>query len=299
MSQEMMKVDFLIPSRETRVTSPFGHRVHPVTHADSNHNGVDLLLPHGTPIVCPADGFVKYVLGLDPKVDRDPKKWPCGLGVVIEHSPELRTGYCHLSRLDVKKGQQLKQGQQIGLSGGKPGTRGAGMTSGAHLHWVVYQNTHREPKPWQPVDPALFLGEDSPFVSSSWDWSPSELWESAKSRFSDWVEGWVKPDVDPMEEPITEAPARAPAPQRSPVASRQAPRSSAASWALGDSQVPLRLVGPSGESYRPGTIPPGQYTVQALIQNQWLNVTSQQVRAGNRYSIYTVGDKVRITESPM
>lgn len=58
--------------------------------------------------------------------------------IAISHSAGPVTRYAHLSRLDVKVGQQVKPGEIIGLSGGTPGTPGAGLYSnGAHLHFEI------------------------------------------------------------------------------------------------------------------------------------------------------------------
>ncbi|OGF22563.1 hypothetical protein A3D45_02600 [Candidatus Falkowbacteria bacterium RIFCSPHIGHO2_02_FULL_42_9] len=61
--------------------------------------------------------------------------------ITISHGNGLITKYAHLSRLDVQAGDQVNQGEIIGLSGGTPGTPGAGLyTNGAHLHFEVLLN---------------------------------------------------------------------------------------------------------------------------------------------------------------
>ncbi len=63
---------------------------------------------------------------------------------MIDHGQGLITMFCHLSKIDVEKGQAIRQGQLIGLVGK------TGRVTGAHLHWGMSLNNAR-------VDPQLFL----------------------------------------------------------------------------------------------------------------------------------------------
>ena len=70
---------------------------------------------------------------------------------MLMHNDELATVYGHISAFNVSEGQYIKQGDVIGLSGGTPGTLGAGwMTTGAHLHLEVRVNG-------RPVDALNYL----------------------------------------------------------------------------------------------------------------------------------------------
>jgi murein DD-endopeptidase MepM/ murein hydrolase activator NlpD len=61
--------------------------------------------------------------------------------VLIGHASGFATLYGHLSSVLVTPGQTVKAGQAIGLSGGEPGTAGAGpTTTGQHLHFEVIQS---------------------------------------------------------------------------------------------------------------------------------------------------------------
>ena len=105
-----------------RITSPFNpFRKHPVTGRISPHNGTDFATPVGSPIYSTGDGRVVAL--------RDHPY--AGKYLVIEHNSVYTTRYLHLSRFLVKKGQQVKRGQKIALSGA------TGRITGPHLHFEV------------------------------------------------------------------------------------------------------------------------------------------------------------------
>ena len=110
------------------VTSPYGTRVHPVSGQVKKHNGADLGLAEGVPQYAAAPGVVDFakVYGT------------CGNAVRINHGEfkghQWSTMYCHLSRMDVKAGQKVKEGTQIGLTGH------TGRVTGPHMHFEVQQD---------------------------------------------------------------------------------------------------------------------------------------------------------------
>ncbi|GAM63210.1 cell wall endopeptidase [Vibrio ishigakensis] len=110
------------PTKIHRITSPFNpHRLHPVTGRVSPHNGTDFGVPVGTPIHSIGDGKVIMV-----------RNHPyAGKYIVIDHGSIYKTRYLHMSRIMVKKGQQIKRGQTIGLSGM------TGRVTGPHLHFEL------------------------------------------------------------------------------------------------------------------------------------------------------------------
>lgn len=104
------------------------------------HNAVDIPVPQGTLIAAAAGGIVKDV------ADH-------GLGfnyITIEHPGGYATLYGHLTKFTVKPGDHVIAGDPIGYSGGRPGTPGAGFSTGPHLHFGVYING-------AAVDPLPFL----------------------------------------------------------------------------------------------------------------------------------------------
>jgi len=106
---------------------------YPYIDSVGQHTGIDIALAQGTPVKASADGLVVDVFdgGLTEQASY----------ITIKHDNNLVTNYAHLTRLDVKVGDSVKQGDTIGLSGGTPGTNGAGAyTNGAHLHFEVLLN---------------------------------------------------------------------------------------------------------------------------------------------------------------
>ena len=77
-----------------------------------------------------------------------------GLGfnsIVLKHDGGFATLYGHVSKFLVKEGDVIRSGDPIALSGGEPGTPGAGhLTTGPHLHFQLLKNG-------QPVDPLDYL----------------------------------------------------------------------------------------------------------------------------------------------
>jgi len=71
---------------------------------------------------------------------------PSGYGneVIIRHENGLLSQYAHLSKILVKEGDMINEGKVIGLTGGQPGARGAGRTTGPHLHFEVRDSTNRK-----------------------------------------------------------------------------------------------------------------------------------------------------------
>ncbi len=95
----------------------------------SYHSGTDIAVPTGTPFVAPADGVV--VLAAETPFTLE------GRLLIVDHGHGLSSSFLHCSRLDVKIGDVVRQGQQLGLIGA------TGRASGPHLHWAAKWNTAR------------------------------------------------------------------------------------------------------------------------------------------------------------
>ena len=118
------------------ITSGYGSRAAPTKGASTNHMGVDVGLPQGTPIYAPEAGIVQ----LSKTVGGYGKRVELNLGTLEGSTQELVTTYSHLSRLAVEAGQRVEKGQLLGFSGGARGTPGAGTSTGAHLHFETLIN---------------------------------------------------------------------------------------------------------------------------------------------------------------
>jgi len=107
------------PMEFSRVTSGFAMRFHPILQSWKKHLGIDYGAPTGTLVRNVGDGVVEFA------------GWQNGFGNVVHvrHSGDRSTVYGHLSRIDVKKGQRLDQGQRIGAVGA------TGWATGPHLHF--------------------------------------------------------------------------------------------------------------------------------------------------------------------
>ena len=107
------------PMAFSRVTSGFAMRLHPILKTWRRHLGVDYGAPTGTPVRTVGDGVVDFA------------GWKNGYGnvVIVRHAGNRETRYAHLSRMDVRRGQRVEQGERIGAVGA------TGWATGPHLHF--------------------------------------------------------------------------------------------------------------------------------------------------------------------
>jgi murein DD-endopeptidase MepM/ murein hydrolase activator NlpD len=104
-----------------KLTSGFGWRKDPLTGATSFHRGVDLKAAEGDPVGATGAGRVVF----------SGQTGGYGTNVVVEHANGLRTRYAHLSAALVATGDQVSEGQAIGLAGH------TGRATGPHVHYEV------------------------------------------------------------------------------------------------------------------------------------------------------------------
>ena len=127
-----MKGQSLAPSfqriplvKNYRLTSRFNPaRKHPITGRIRPHNGTDFSTPVGTKVLAPGEGVVTLIT----------KHAFAGNYIVIKHDNNVETRYLHLSKFLVKKGQRVKRGEVIALSGN------TGASTGPHLHYEYHVN---------------------------------------------------------------------------------------------------------------------------------------------------------------
>ena len=123
-----------IPCNYTYISSPFGDRDAPTAGASSNHKGIDLAAPAGTPIYASRSGTVTIA-----KYSNS-----AGYYVSINHGDGYASVYMHMTNYVVSKGQYVGQGQLIGYVGS------TGYSTGPHLHFgISYNGTY--------VNPALYV----------------------------------------------------------------------------------------------------------------------------------------------
>lgn len=105
--------------------------INPFHRTIREHHGVDYLVPEGTPVFATADGTVKIL---------SEKNSSHGKAVTISHANGYETSYSHLLDIRVKKGQKVKRGDIIALSGN------SGLSFVPHLHYeVIYNDTRVDP----------------------------------------------------------------------------------------------------------------------------------------------------------
>jgi murein DD-endopeptidase MepM/ murein hydrolase activator NlpD len=125
---------FIWPVRG-RISSPYGWRVHPIYKNRQFHGGIDIVASVGTTVRAAANG----------KVIRSGYMGAFGYGVVIDHGRGVTTWYGHNSRLLVKVGDKVRQGQTIARSGN------TGVSTGPHVDFrIKVEGETVNPAHWLP-----------------------------------------------------------------------------------------------------------------------------------------------------
>ncbi len=137
MAKEKEKMMASIPSikpvrsdklaRNMQLLSGFGYRVHPIFKVPKMHAGIDFTAPKGTPIQATGAG----------KVIKAGRASGYGYHVVIDHGYGYQTLYGHMSRIDVKVGEKVVRGQQIGQVGS------TGTSTAPHCHYEVHHKGNK------------------------------------------------------------------------------------------------------------------------------------------------------------
>ncbi len=130
-----------VAKNQCHVVSGFGMRFHPILKYRRMHSGLDMTARPGTPVYATGDGIVRVA-------GRNPEGYS-GYGVVaiVDHGYGFQTLYAHMQGVNVRPGQRVSRGQQIGTVGS------SGMSSGSHLHYEVIQNGRH-------VDPVYYFYND-------------------------------------------------------------------------------------------------------------------------------------------
>lgn len=129
--ESMRRAYLTSPVEFSRITSGFKMRLHPILQTWRAHLGTDFAAPTGTAVRTVGDGVVEFA-GVQN-----------GFGnvVFIKHRNQHVTVYAHLSRIDVRQGQSVEQGQTLGAVGA------TGWATGPHLHFEFRVNgVHQDPQ---------------------------------------------------------------------------------------------------------------------------------------------------------
>ena len=124
---------FIWPAKG-RISGQFGSQRIYAGEPGSPHSGVDVAGGVGAPVVAPADGVVTLAASSPFTLE--------GNLLIIDHGMGLDSAFLHLSKILVKKGDVIRQGQPIGEIGA------TGRVSGPHLHWGMKWKSERiDPQP--------------------------------------------------------------------------------------------------------------------------------------------------------
>ncbi len=118
----------VINKQLTLLTASYGMRIHPFFKTLQAHQGVDYTIPEGSRVFATADGVVREV---------STRSSTRGKTIVIDHGNGYETSYSHLSKIDVRKGQSVRRGDIIALSGD------TGLSLAPHLHYEVRKDGMR------------------------------------------------------------------------------------------------------------------------------------------------------------
>jgi murein DD-endopeptidase MepM/ murein hydrolase activator NlpD len=117
----------------SRVSSPFGYRIHPILKRKKFHSGIDIPAPTGSNVIAGAEGTVIHSGSLG----------GYGKVIMIDHGGGIVTLYAHNSRLIASNGQSVDKGDVIAKIGS------TGMSTGPHSHFEVRKNgAYVNPIPW-------------------------------------------------------------------------------------------------------------------------------------------------------
>lgn len=105
---------------EGRISGRFGNQRVYNGKPGSAHSGMDIAAAAGTPVRAPAAGVVTFA---------DPDLYLTGGTLLIDHGHGVSSNFLHLSKIDVRLGDRIEQGQVIGAVGA------TGRATGPHLHW--------------------------------------------------------------------------------------------------------------------------------------------------------------------
>jgi murein DD-endopeptidase MepM/ murein hydrolase activator NlpD len=166
-------------------TSGFGPRKHPVKKTTKHHNGIDIGVPDGTDVYSVLDGEVV-------RSDMRDKK---GYGnfIIVKHNVDgetLFSCYAHLTKRLVDVGDKVSKGEKIAESGGGQGLdKGAGISTGPHLHFEIRKSINGD---WVNPEPYINGAPIQKGFGDSKDTSDENLTKILKDIVKGTSSGWDK-----------------------------------------------------------------------------------------------------------
>lgn len=133
-NEKLQYIPTVWPAHSNTITSEYGLRKDPFNRSSSFHTGLDIRGKIGDPVYASAAG----------KVTKADYYGGYGKTIIIKHTDEQETLYAHLTKIDVKEGEIVKKGAEIG------GVGSTGRSTGPHLHFEVIEDG-------EPVNPLLYL----------------------------------------------------------------------------------------------------------------------------------------------
>lgn len=129
-SKKLWEENFIWPLKGT-ITTGFGATRYVNGKLQSKHSGIDIAADRGVPVKASNSGRVTLAYNLT----------VTGKTIIIDHGQAIFSSYSHLNNINVRKGELVKKGQQIGQIGS------TGFSTGPHLHWTIKTgNVYVNPK---------------------------------------------------------------------------------------------------------------------------------------------------------
>lgn len=132
------RIIFIKPIQNSKITSGYGMRMHPVLRYEKMHSGDDYRAYINQPVFATADGTIDFI----------GEKGDYGNYIRINHKNGIQTAYAHLNKYNknIKNGDLIKQGEVIAYAGS------SGLSTGTHLHYEIIRDREK-------INPEIFTKE--------------------------------------------------------------------------------------------------------------------------------------------
>ena len=124
LNEILISTPLMYPVENGKISCQFGYRTHPITGKRDFHRGVDIAVPINSNIYSALNGVVKEI----------GENRIYGKYVILSHSDNFETAYCHCNDILVKEGIYIRRGERLGKSGN------TGLSTGPHLHFEIKYN---------------------------------------------------------------------------------------------------------------------------------------------------------------